>query len=103
MDLQTVLEREIDKTSVEQVLEAIAQVCYAKAEHIASNWQDEPLAREWQRKGAQIEALPLVIDALIELVKRCDGSEGVRADGSNIDTLAAHMALAKAKGEDFND
>jgi len=32
-------------------------------------------------------------DALRALVERCDGPEGVRADGSNIDTLAAHVAL----------
>lgn len=31
--------------------------------------------------------------ALRELVTRCDGPDGVRADGSNIDTLVAHAAL----------
>ena len=31
--------------------------------------------------------------ALSDLVTRCDGAEGVRADGSNIDTCAAHAAL----------
>lgn len=31
--------------------------------------------------------------ALSELVARCDGEQGVRADGSNIDTLHAHAAL----------
>lgn len=32
--------------------------------------------------------------ALRELVERCDGEPGVRADGSNIDTRRAHIALA---------
>lgn len=32
-------------------------------------------------------------DALSDLVERCDGSEGVREDSSNLDTLAAHAAL----------
>ena len=32
-------------------------------------------------------------EALRDLATRCDGDEGVRADGSNIDTLAAHAAL----------
>ncbi|HDR8989960.1 TPA: hypothetical protein QDA93_002571 [Burkholderia vietnamiensis] len=32
--------------------------------------------------------------ALAELVERCDGQAGVRADGSNIDTSAAHAVLA---------
>lgn len=31
--------------------------------------------------------------ALYDLVLRCDGAEGVRADGSNIDTSDAHYAL----------
>ena len=31
--------------------------------------------------------------ALAELVARCEGPEGVRADGTNIDTLKAHVAL----------
>jgi hypothetical protein len=31
--------------------------------------------------------------ALRDLVTRCDGAEGMRADGSNIDTTAAHAAL----------
>jgi hypothetical protein len=35
--------------------------------------------------------------ALRNLIERCDGPEGVRADGSNIDTQAAHAALDKAQ------
>ena len=31
--------------------------------------------------------------ALENLVLRCDGEEGVRADGSNIDTRQAHVVL----------
>lgn len=38
-----------------------------------------------------------VNDALDRLVTRCDGAEGVRADGSNIDTLEAHAALLNLK------
>jgi hypothetical protein len=34
--------------------------------------------------------------ALAELTARCDGEEGVRADGSNIQTMRAHAALAAA-------
>ena len=35
-----------------------------------------------------------LVEAAGRLVVRCDGDEGVRADGSNIDTLAVHAALA---------
>lgn len=33
--------------------------------------------------------------ALEELVSRCDGEEGIRADGSNIQTMRARAALSK--------
>lgn len=38
-----------------------------------------------------------LVTALRNLVLRCDGEDGVRADGSNIDTCAAHAALARAE------
>lgn len=34
------------------------------------------------------------IEVLAELTARCDGDEGVRADGSNIQTMAAHACLS---------
>ena len=36
-----------------------------------------------------------LVEALRELVARCDGEEGVRADGSNIQTMHANALLAK--------
>ena len=39
--------------------------------------------------------------ALEDLVRRCDGESGVRADGSNIDTLKAHAALAALWPEEW--
>jgi hypothetical protein len=36
-----------------------------------------------------------ILAALSDLVARCDGAEGVRADGSNIQTMAAHAVLEK--------
>ena len=40
-----------------------------------------------------------LLEALEELVARCDGEEGVRADGTNIHTMRAHAIIAKARGE----
>lgn len=45
-------------------------------------------------------AAPDLLEALKDLVARCDGEEGVRADGSNIDTAWAHGIIAKAEGGD---
>lgn len=47
-----------------------------------------------------IAAAPDLLRALKDLVARCDGDEGVRADGSNIDTAWAHAIIAKAEGGD---
>jgi len=40
-------------------------------------------------------AYPRLVAALRELTLRCDGEEGIRADGSNIQTIAAHAILEK--------
>ena len=49
---------------------------------------------------ALIAAAPDLLLALRDLVARCDGDEGVRADGSNIDTVWAHAAIAKVEEGD---
>jgi len=43
-----------------------------------------------------IAAAPELLAALRDLVERCDGEEGVRADGSNIQTMRAHAAIVSA-------
>lgn len=43
-------------------------------------------------------AAPQLLAELRRLVERCDGEEGVRADGSNIDTRAARALLEKLEG-----
>jgi hypothetical protein len=50
-------------------------------------------ADDW-RTAALICTAPLLLSTLRDLVERCDGSEGVRADGSNIQTMRAHNVLA---------
>lgn len=51
------------------------------------------------RRGHQAE----LFNALEDLTLRCDGAEGVRADGSNICTLAAHAALGDFDQDDEQD
>jgi hypothetical protein len=55
-NLKTELETLVDKTSVVDVLRALADVCYAKSEHIRTNWQDDILAKLWERSANQIQA-----------------------------------------------
>jgi hypothetical protein len=41
------LERLIDQRGIADVLMALSEICGAKAEHIAVNWQDAHLAKRW--------------------------------------------------------
>jgi hypothetical protein len=54
---QTTLESLIDSLGLEQVLTAMATVCYDKAEHIRANWQDNATAGVWDAAGRWVMAL----------------------------------------------
>lgn len=41
----------IDKHDLPRVLEAIAEICSAKADHVASNWQDYALEKQWNKRA----------------------------------------------------
>ena len=41
-----------------------------------------------------------LLKELKALVARCDGAEGVQPDGSNMQTITAHAAIAKAEGHE---
>jgi len=44
------LESMTDKNDVHYVLETLAEVCSAKADHLRTNWQDEHTARHWEKR-----------------------------------------------------
>lgn len=48
-EIQDKLEIEfIDKHGLSNTLEAIADICLLKAEHLRVNWQDDNTARAWE-------------------------------------------------------
>lgn len=53
-DLQEILEILVDRHGITSVTDELAQVCYAKSEHVAENWQDKKLARAWAKIGRMI-------------------------------------------------
>lgn len=61
--------------------------------------QDCRLTDEAVANARLIAAAPDLLAALIDLVERCDGEEGIRADGSNIETMRAHAAISRAQGD----
>lgn len=53
-DAADVLEQIIDSSSLERLLELVADVCHEKAEHLRSNWQDRNTAKSWERDAAKL-------------------------------------------------
>lgn len=44
-----------------------------------------------------VAAAPSLLEELKRLVARCDGAEGIQPDGSNMCTIQAHAAIARAE------
>ena len=49
------LEQIVDATNLSDVLAALAEICYGKAEHLRSNWQDESAAKAWQKAANRVD------------------------------------------------
>ena len=49
------LEPLIDKHGMVHVLAGLALICFEKAEHLRSNWQDDNSAKVWDRAGRAID------------------------------------------------
>lgn len=48
------LESVLDQSSMPEILNMLARICNEKAEHLASNWQDEHAAKCWERAASRI-------------------------------------------------
>jgi hypothetical protein len=55
VDAESVLEGLVDEVGLASLLGSLAEVCRAKADHVASAWQDYELARQWRKAGAVLE------------------------------------------------
>lgn len=54
-ELCDALEALVDANNLSDVLAALAEVCDGKAEHLRSNWQDEPAAKAWQKAANRVD------------------------------------------------
>jgi len=55
VNLEMDLEAMVDRNGLPHVLDALATICFEKAEHLRSNWQDESAAKEWERFGKAVD------------------------------------------------
>jgi len=49
-----VLEAMVDAAGLRNVVWALASICWDKAEHVQSAWQDDQLARDWNANAAML-------------------------------------------------
>jgi hypothetical protein len=48
------LEGLVDQTSVVEVLDMLATICFEKSEHLRVAWQDSPYAAKYERMGNRL-------------------------------------------------
>lgn len=56
-ELQDVLEEFIDQNHLCNAVDALAEVCRNKSEHLACNWQDASAAADWARAARSLDTL----------------------------------------------
>jgi Tfp pilus assembly major pilin PilA len=60
-ELKYQLEILIDRNNVGTILDAIAEVCYEKEQHLLENWQDKVAASHWKEAGDLVTEVVLSI------------------------------------------
>jgi hypothetical protein len=58
-DIVEGLESILDSSKLNLTVEALGVICWRKADHIRSNWQDEELAMKWERAGNKLVAVSI--------------------------------------------
>jgi len=51
------LEQMIDRNCLTTILEALTDICYGKAEHLRSNWQDKGGAKLWEKDAKTLDKI----------------------------------------------
>lgn len=54
LDIES-LEAMVDRHGLAPVVELLAEICFAKAEHTAVTWQDTTTAKVWERDGSTLQ------------------------------------------------
>ena len=49
------LEELIDSNSLASVVYALSEICWGKADHLRTNWQDHASALAWEQMGKRLE------------------------------------------------
>lgn len=49
------LEDLVDRVGMPEIIGSLAEIAWAKEEHVASAWQDKQLARDWSRVAKALD------------------------------------------------
>lgn len=52
-----ILESLVDKLTLSAILEMLERICHKKAENSRIHWQDEKMAKLWEKAARQIEQI----------------------------------------------
>ncbi len=55
--VQDHLETLTDKHSLCFILNCLAQISFEKSDHVQTNWQDDALAKQWEKVAVSIETI----------------------------------------------
>ena len=53
-ELERLLEGMVDSRSLAAIVYLLSTICTEKADHIRTNWQDEALAKVWERNARKL-------------------------------------------------
>lgn len=59
------LEALVDRCGLDKVVTALAEICWGKAEHLRSNWQDRATARLWDQAGKRLDSAATKVSDLL--------------------------------------
>ena len=51
------LEELVDMEGFQGTLEILSEICFEKAEHVLTNWQDKHLAKFWSDRGRLLDKI----------------------------------------------
>jgi hypothetical protein len=51
------LEPVVDRVGLKEVIDTLVYICYEKAEHLESAWQDAEAAKAWTKAGIKLDKL----------------------------------------------
>jgi hypothetical protein len=57
-----ILEKLVDAYGIAEVLSGLSKVCSEKAEHVAVEWQDTTLAKNWMKLSTKLDRVSANIE-----------------------------------------